>query len=960
MSSEKVNKYLRMLDDPDHRMRAIQKLEALGAEASDAIPNLWNLIVNNEGGPQLEQSDEVRAAALKTIVTIGNANPETVERLTKRLDASEPDLRVKLQAVQSLESFGGTIKSELPKLWGILNNERHRTLRAALAKAIISIDANEEGLFERAIRSIQNLDQQLWATTAILSELELSKAKTNKSLGILWELIETNPSTNVVDALFLAIVDITADDDRVLEKLLNDDKLSNQTRVFAIIEPKLWNNVGEAFRSFNNPRLLSAMLGALRLDDKDIDIEIRRNVILLLKEGPIDKGALSEVFTVVQRLLEETGLGLGLIYKHDPETARQWLRNHRKPFPGVGEFLLFEADDNFWDEQWEMDPVATLWHVITVITDSNLAGWQNTDAYRVLDKLNAKRSEISRELCEQIRSSLLDAKAKASKDSLREFLVVQALESIQNRLNQIYHKDIGKVEDEEEQIKKIKQLVRSESTEVLQDLVEVWVKWIINNDHPTVVERTASGMRENPLAVAPLVDQLAKNVALDPKIRTWVLKEIGSQSQIVHDYLDKLLKSEIQEDQITPAQERSIREWLEGFENKSGEFAELFQTARDKYWSTSRQALHLVGLLEQQKHNEREQLRYRRITQQLANMSDARFFQDAHLLERIQDELVKHAVPVLARRLPVETDIVAREHLARALANLSGHRDGREAVDALVRAVVDDEKKRAARQDLLAKYYLEPSKQQSDDAAKLLSSAVADAKNTLRILQRLNITVVVVGIFLLLIGVVTSLVSKDLSTRVIGALAGLGGLAGVIIQLINNPLDRIQNAMANLVQIETAFTSFIWELNLNGTYIQSQYVAEGILTNDEIGQTVNRIEGAMGLAMNLVAVYTEEGRQRVVTRINSISPAAGKIGSKVVIHGYHLQGNSDQKKKQRSGTIAINHKPIDAQVVTWTDDQVNFTLASPLPGLEGNTGTVWISLSIDGLETNALPFYVTD
>lgn len=212
----------------------------------------------------------------------------------------------------------------------------------------------------------------------------------------------------------------------------------------------------------------------------------------------------------------------------------------------------------------------------------------------------------------------------------------------------------------------------------------------------------------------------------------------------------------------------------------------------------------------------------------------------------------------------------------------------------------------------------------------------------------------------MLIGVVTSLVSKDLSTRVIGALAGLGGLAGVIIQLINNPLDRIQNAMANLVQIETAFTSFIWELNLNGTYIQSQYVAEGILTNDEIGQTVNRIEGAMGLAMNLVAVYTEEGRQRVVTRINSISPAAGKIGSKVVIHGYHLQGNSDQKKKQRSGTIAINHKPIDAQVVTWTDDQVNFTLASPLPGLEGNTGTVWISLSIDGLETNALPFYVTD
>jgi hypothetical protein len=960
MSSEKVNKYVRMLDDPDHRMRAIQKLEALGEEAADAIPNLWKLIVNSEGNPQLEQTDEVRAAALKAIVNIGGASPDTVEGLIRRLDTREPDVKVKLQAVQSLESFGEAIKRELPKLWEILNNERYRPLRSALAKAIIFIDANEERLFEQAIRTIQKLDPQFWAMTAILSELELSKAKTNKALGILWELIEINPSIEVVDPLFLAIVDITANDDMVLEKLLNDDRLSNRTRVFAIIEPKLWNNIGDAFRSSKYPGLLRAMLGALKLDDKSIDIENLKNVIVLLKEGPIDESALSEVLTVVERFLEETGFGLGLIYKHDPEAARQWLRNHRKAFPGVGEFLLFEAEDIFWDEQWEMDAVTTLWQVMAVITDSNLAGWQNTDAYKVLDKLNAKRSEISRELCEQVRVALMNAKAQAPKDSLREFLIVQSLDIIKNRLNQLYHKDIGKEEDEGEQIKKIKQLVGSESTEVLQDLVDVWIKWIINNDYPTVVERTALGMRENPLTVAPLVDQLAKNMPLDPKIRTWVLKEIGSQNPLVHNFLDKLLKSELQEDQITQADERSIREWLEGFENRSGEFADLFQIAKEKSWSPYKQAMQIVSLLEQQKHKEREELRYRRIAQQLANMSEPRFFQDSKLLERIQDELVKHAVPVLARRLPIETDIVAREYLARALANLSGRKDGREAVDALVRAIVDEEKKRAARQDLLAKYYLEPSKQQSDDAAKLLSSAVADAKNTLRILQRLNLTVVVVGIFLLLIGVLTSLVSKDLSTRVIGGLAGLGGLAGVIIQLINNPLDRIQNAMANLVQIETAFTSFIWELNLNGTYIQSQYVAEGILTNDEIGQTVNRIESAMSLAMNLVAVYTEEGRQRVVTRISSLSPAAGEIGSKLVIHGSHLQGNTDQKKKQRVGTIAINHKPIDVKNLSWADDQVNFILPPQLPGLDGNTGAVWISLLIDGMETNALPFYVTD
>jgi hypothetical protein len=97
-----------------------------------------------------------------------------------------------------------------------------------------------------------------------------------------------------------------------------------------------------------------------------------------------------------------------------------------------------------------------------------------------------------------------------------------------------------------------------------------------------------------------------------------------------------------------------------------------------------------------------------------------------------------------------------------------------------VRAVVDEEKKRASRQDLLAKYYLEPSKQQGDDAAKILSGAVAGAKSTLKLLQNLNLTVFVVGMILLVAGVLTSLLNRDAATRLVGSLAGIGGLAGVI------------------------------------------------------------------------------------------------------------------------------------------------------------------------------------
>jgi hypothetical protein len=308
---------------------------------------------------------------------------------------------------------------------------------------------------------------------------------------------------------------------------------------------------------------------------------------------------------------------------------------------------------------------------------------------------------------------------------------------------------------------------------------------------------------------------------------------------------------------------------------------------------------------------------------------------------------------VLVRLLPNETDTNIRENLARTLGNLGG----REAVDALVRAVVEEEKKRNARQELLATYYLEPSKKQSEEAASILSGAVNEAKSTLRLLQRLNILVFVAGMVLLLVGGLTSLWSEDTATRLIGSMVGIGGLAGVIVQLIKNPLDRIQNAMANLVQIETAFTSFIWELNLNGTYIQSQYVAEGILTNDEIMQTVNRIENAMSLAMNLVAVYTEEGRQRLVTRINNLSPAAGDANSQIIVHGQHLHGDSSQKKDQ-AGIIAINHTPIQPVNLSWKDDTVRFQLPSNAPGLQGGAGTIWVSLLIDGMETNSLPFHL--
>ena len=100
----------------------------------------------------------------------------------------------------------------------------------------------------------------------------------------------------------------------------------------------------------------------------------------------------------------------------------------------------------------------------------------------------------------------------------------------------------------------------------------------------------------------------------------------------------------------------------------------------------------------------------------------------------------------------------------------------------------------------------------------------------------------------------------------------MAGLVGLVIQILREPLARIQNAVTRLVQVETAFTSFIWELNLNGTYIQSQYVAEGVLKDEHIARTVGRIESAMHLAMDLVARYAEDGTIASIPRLSAIFP----------------------------------------------------------------------------------------
>lgn len=349
---------------------------------------------------------------------------------------------------------------------------------------------------------------------------------------------------------------------------------------------------------------------------------------------------------------------------------------------------------------------------------------------------------------------------------------------------------------------------------------------------------------------------------------------------------------------------------------------------------------------------------HRRIARLLAEMSDSKYFEKGEEKARykqVKEALKNHAIPVIVPRLPIEEDLELRKDFATTLGKLGED----ETVDALVRAVVSDEKVRANRKEMLKEYYLDPSKKQSDDASEILKGAVDEAKKTLRLLQWLNVVVFIAGMVILVGGLYVSITNEN--ARVAGALVGVGGFAGVIGLLINDPLNRIQNSLSNLVQLEAAFTSFIWELNLNSTYIQSQYVAEGILREEDVAEALSRMEGAMDFAMSQVATYTDEGREVIVPHLTHLSPMVGKAGDTVHVYGNHLKMNGRTKEATGQIAISINHIPFKALDPPEKKDAVSFELPAEMPaGLNLANGNVWISLVINGVETNALPFSVLE
>jgi hypothetical protein len=396
----------------------------------------------------------------------------------------------------------------------------------------------------------------------------------------------------------------------------------------------------------------------------------------------------------------------------------------------------------------------------------------------------------------------------------------------------------------------LRKLVEMDSAEAVKELVDRWVTWIAQDNLQPLVYDTAEHLRTNKHAVLPLVEYFARE---DFEL-TDSLKRIIIQQKIPKDFQSIALscfapylsdKEKIGDvtDQSLLAMSQIL---LDGLGPEIPEIASLKEEYLRKKLDDKTLTDQTIALLWKSERNRRQLELYRQISSILVHMSDSRFYPDDSKYIEVKRELEKHALPVLIFKLPVRQDPETRWRMALMM----GYLGGRTAIDSLVQQLIGVEATRASRQKMLNEYYLEPARQHSRESSQILASVVQDARSTMRLVRILNVIVFGVGVVLLLTGVAVAILTTDPWTRLAGALTGLGGLSGVILELIRNPLDSIQRSLEKLVRTETVFTNFIWELNMNGAYIQSRYVANGILSDVDIEQTEERMKDALALAMN--------------------------------------------------------------------------------------------------------------
>ncbi|MGD2079412.1 MAG: hypothetical protein PVH18_13595, partial [Chloroflexota bacterium] len=409
---------------------------------------------------------------------------------------------------------------------------------------------------------------------------------------------------------------------------------------------------------------------------------------------------------------------------------------------------------------------------------------------KAVDWLAARAQEVPSERLDGTIAELTHATLTEDEAPIREQInkLSDALTERKKFERNVLERDLRHA-DSSVRFEAIKRAAEAKNEWPLRILIKEWVRWIASGKSTDVqfIEETAQRMRGNEVAVLPLLNALTQDFQPTDELVKDVKETVSTLTSGEVDRATIVVSDEGTEaDQ--ELRKRIVTVLEEELNNRE---SNVYQTVLKRMSIRNTTNLDDEAIRRsiityiQAELKERELWVHRRISRQLSEMSNPHYFEETaeggkspeH--EAIKRQLTRYGVPVLARILPESDDDEVRENLAYTLGNVGG----RESIDALARAVVGEERTRANRQKLLSTYYLEPSKQRSDEASDILKGAVTAAKRTLLLQQLLNVLVLVVGLLILIGGLLFASQSTENAQRIAGILVGLGGFAGILIKM---------------------------------------------------------------------------------------------------------------------------------------------------------------------------------
>lgn len=144
-----------------------------------------------------------------------------------------------------------------------------------------------------------------------------------------------------------------------------------------------------------------------------------------------------------------------------------------------------------------------------------------------------------------------------------------------------------------------------------------------------------------------------------------------------------------------------------------------------------------------------------------------------------------------------------------------------------------------------------------NQALEIFNDTMFQAKRGFKMSLWMSAIIFGIGVILLILSIyLAALPNASQFQRVYGVGGGLAGLGTVLTMFYRGPIERIERAVTNLVQIEIAFLAYVRQITQITTMFEREYVDNDNFTIKELGELLQCTEKIMKETMPLVRRYT--------------------------------------------------------------------------------------------------------